>query len=81
MRRAAVRNMNLAEVSFKKKTVSAEEKGGRSHSYKISAEVLSAIVDYIEKERGPDFAKWQSSALFLSTGTTTHGNGRLNPGW
>jgi hypothetical protein len=47
MRRAAVRNLNFADVNFKKKTVSAEEKGGRKHKYKISAEGLSAIADYL----------------------------------
>jgi integrase len=79
MRRAAVRNLNLKDVDFKKRSVSAEEKGGHTHNYKISREGLSAIKDYIEKERGEDFKRWRSPALFLSPATTPHGNGRLNP--
>jgi len=79
MRRAAARNLDLADVDFKKKTVSADEKGGRKHAYKISAEGLAAIADYLEKEREQDYVKWRSPALFLSAATTAHGNGRLNP--
>jgi site-specific recombinase XerD len=79
MRRAAVRNLNLKDVNFKKKTVSAEEKGGHTHAYKISSEGLAAIEDYIRKERDKDLAKWRSPALFLSSRNTAHGNGRLNP--
>ena len=51
MRRFAVRNLNLKDVNFKKRNVSAEEKGGRTHTYKISREALRAIEDYLEKER------------------------------
>jgi site-specific recombinase XerD len=51
MRRAAVRNLNLKDVSFKKRNVSVEEKGGRKHNYKISREGLAAVRDYIQKER------------------------------
>jgi integrase len=79
MRRAAVRNLNLKDVNFKKQNVSAEEKGGRTHTYKISREGLAAIEDYIEKERKQDHKRWRSPALFLSPATNPHGNGRLNP--
>jgi integrase len=79
MRRAAVRNLNLKDISFKKRNVSAEEKGGRKHTYKISSEGLEAIKDYVEKERDQDYKRWKSPALFLSAATTAHGNGRLNP--
>ena len=79
MRRAAIRNLNLKDVNFKKRSVSAEEKGGRTHGYKISREGLAAIKDYVEKERAQDFKKWRSPALFLSPATSAHGNGRLNP--
>ncbi len=79
MRRAAVRNLNLKDVNFKKRNVSAEEKGGRTHTYKISREGLAAIQDYLDKERQPDFKRWRSPALFLSPSNTAHGNGRLNP--
>ena len=30
-------------------------------------------------ERATEYEKWQSSALFLSATTNTHGDGRLNP--
>ncbi len=53
--------------------------GGRKHTYKITYEGLAAITDYIEKERGGDFKRWRSPALFLSPAATPHGNGRLNP--
>jgi integrase len=79
MRRAAVRNLDLKDVNFKKRSVSAEEKGGHTHNYKISREGLAAIMDYIEEERAQDFKRWRSAALFLSPSTTAHGNGRLNP--
>jgi integrase len=78
MRRAAVRNLNLDDINFKRRSVSVEEKGGRTHSYKISSEGLAAIEDYINKERGGDNKKWQSPALFLSAATIAHGTGRLN---
>jgi integrase len=79
MRRAAVRNLNVRDVSIKQKTLSVEEKGGLKHKYKITAEGLRAIQDYLEKERGEDFKRWHSAALFLSPATTAHGSGRLNP--
>jgi integrase len=79
MRRAAVRNMNLKDADFKKRSVSAGEKGGRKHSYKISGEGLAAIEDYLEKERIQDHKRWKSPALFLSPATNPHGDGRLNP--
>ena len=49
----------------------------RQDPYKISREGLQAIQDYLNKERGGDFQKWQSPALFLSARTTAHGDGRL----
>ena len=79
MRRSAVRNLNLEDVNVKKRSVNAEEKGGRTHGYKISREDLGAIKDYVEKERAQDFKRWRSPALFLSPGSTPHGNGQLNP--
>jgi integrase len=47
------------------------------HSYQINKEGLAAIQDYIQNERGADFEKWQSPALFLSPCTNSNGNGRL----
>jgi integrase len=77
MRRAAAANLDLDSLNFKKRTVTAEEKGAVEHSYQISNEGLQAIRDYIEQERPQDDEKWQSPALFLSPFTNPHGNGRL----
>jgi len=78
MRRAAVRNIDPANVDFERRLVSVEEKGGRAHGYKLLREGIAAIEDYVEDERTADFEKWKSPALFLSPSTNTHGNGRLN---
>ena len=79
MRRAAVRNIDLDDVNFEKRLINVEEKGGRTHGYKISREGISAIEDYVAKERTANFKKWKSPALFLSPTTNAHGDGRLNP--
>ena len=79
MRRAAVRNIDLSDVDFERRLINVEEKGGRTHSYKISRGGISAIEDYVTRERAADSKKWKSPALFLSTSTNTHGDGRLNP--
>jgi integrase len=57
MRRAAVRNIDLAVVDFKIRLINVEEKGGRTHGYKISREGISAIKNYVKKERSADFKK------------------------
>jgi site-specific recombinase XerD len=49
------------------------------NGYKISREGISAIEDYVTKERAADVKKWKSPALFLSPDTNAHGDGRLNP--
>lgn len=79
MRRAAAAGLDLDGVDFKKKTVTAEEKGGVEHGYQISNEGLQAIRDYIECERQQDDEKWRSPALFLSPFTNPNGTGRLTP--
>jgi site-specific recombinase XerD len=79
MLRAAVRNIDLADVDFERRLINVEEKGRRTFGYKISREGISAIEDYVAKERAADFKKWKSQALFLSPASTPHGNGRLNP--
>jgi integrase len=79
MRRAAVRNIDLDDVNFEKRLIHVQEKGGRTHGYKISREGIAAIEDYVTKERAADFKKWKSPALFLSPATNAHGDGRLNP--
>ena len=76
MRRAAVRNLNLDDVDFKRRSVSVEEKGGRTHTYKISGEGLAAIKDYINKERGGDNKKWKSPA---SVSLCSHQRTRQRP--
>lgn len=78
MRRAAVRNLNLDDVDWKKKTLAVREKGGLVHRYQISAEGLQALRDYVDEERGSDAKLWQSPALFLAAGTVAHGDGRLS---
>jgi site-specific recombinase XerD len=77
MRRRAVTAINLADVDIEKRKITVEEKGGMRHAYQISREGLSAILDYVQKERGLDNEKWNSAALFLSPCTNPHGNGRL----
>jgi site-specific recombinase XerD len=66
MRRAAVTNLGLANVDWKQRALSVEEKGGRTHSYSISREGIEALRDYVEGERAADAEHWRSSALFLS---------------
>lgn len=77
MRRAAVVNLDLEDVDFKKKAVSVREKGGLVHRYQISAEGLQAIRDYVENERKVDAKVWDSAALFLPASTVAQSNGRL----
>lgn len=77
MRRAAVVNLDLADVDFKKKVLSVREKGGLIHRYQISAEGLQAIRDYIEGERKADAKAWHSSALFVPASTVPQSSGRL----
>jgi site-specific recombinase XerC len=76
MRRAAVTNLDLAGVDWKQRTLSVEEKGGRTHSYSISKEGIGAIRDYVGVERAADSERWRSAALFLSA----FGNPRAGSG-
>jgi integrase len=78
MRRAAVRNLNLDDVDWKKKTLAVREKGGLVQRYQISAEGLQAIRAYVDEERGSDAQYWKSPALFLTADTVAHGDGRLS---
>ena len=77
MRRAAVTRIDLADVDMERKRITVEEKGGAIHTYEISREGMEAIKAYIEHERTSDNVKWQSPALFLTSCTNAHGNGRL----
>ena len=76
MRRAAVCNLNLADVDFRRRSIAVVEKGGHTHHYQISAEGLAAIRDYIEEERSQD--EGASPALFLSAAVNANGKGRLS---
>ena len=77
MRRAAVVNLDLEDVDFKKKAVSVREKGGLIHRYQISNEGLQAIRNYVDGERKADAKAWQSPALFLPASTVAQSSGRL----
>lgn len=78
MRRAAVTKINLADVSFKRRVINVEEKGGLTHGYQISREGMVAVEAYLEYEREKDNDKWKSESLFLSAAENSHGDGRLN---
>lgn len=78
MRRAAITNLDLSNVSWKERKLSVEEKGGKTHEYAISKEGLEAIRDYVEKERPADAAHWKSPALFLSASSNPRGGERLS---
>jgi len=76
MRRAAITRINLDDVDFEEQAIAVEEKGGVQHKYQISKEGLAAIQMYVELKRDQDFNRWESPALFLTSCTTPHGNGR-----
>ncbi len=80
MRRAAITNLDLSGVDWKKRTVSVVEKGGVTHSYSISREGLEAIKAYFESERLQDAEQqWQTSqALFLTAHQNPRGGARLS---
>jgi len=79
MRRSAVRNLNVKDIDFKNRKVSAEEKRRPQACLQDSREGLGAVRDYLEKERGQDYKHWRSPALFLSPATIAQGDGRLSP--
>jgi integrase len=78
MRRAAVTNLDLANVVWKQRTLSVEEKGGRTHSYSISKEGIEALKDYVSQERAGDAEQWRSPALFLSAPGNARAGERLS---
>jgi len=79
MRRKAVTNIDIHNINFDRKTISVVEKGGFTHSPKISQEGLNAIKAYIDRERLIDNERWNSPTLFLSNSPNKKGNGRLTP--
>lgn len=79
MRRAAITKIDLVGVNRKNSTISTIEKGGSVQTYPISKDGIEAIIDYLERERGLDFAKWQSPSLFLAASSVSRGDGRLSP--
>jgi integrase len=78
MRRAAITNLDLANIDWKQRTLSVVEKGGATHGYSISKEGLEAIRDYVERERPADYAHWKSPALFLATPNNPRSGERLS---
>ena len=77
MRRAAIVNLNLADIDAKNRILSVMEKGGSVQPYPISKEGLAAILDYLENEREGDDQKFNSPALFLKPATVKADDGRL----
>src|SRR5205085_8660489 len=78
MRRAAVTNLDLANVDWKQRTLVVEEKGGKRHTYSISKEGIEAIRDYVEQERAADAEQWRAPALFLSAFNNPRASERLS---
>jgi integrase len=78
MRRAAITKLDVSDVDFRKKTLTVKEKGGITQGYQISNEGLQAIRDYLDQEHLGDDEKWNSPALFLTSSTNPHGDGRLS---
>lgn len=78
MRRAAVTNIDLADVDFEKRSIRVVEKGGLQHEYKVSNDGLEAIRNYLDAEYGADAERWHSPALFLPSLETRRSTGRLN---
>jgi integrase len=77
MRRAAIVNVNLADIDFLNRQILVTEKGNVQHSYLISKEGTKALEDYLRAERKKDNEKWNSPAFFLSASTSAKSNGRL----
>ena len=79
MRRAAVTHITLDDIDRQSKKITALEKGGNQHSYKITAQGLKAIEDYIEQERPFDAEFYTSPALFLSARHPKNKDGKILP--
>ena len=79
MRRAAVTHITLDDIDRQAKKITALEKGGNQHSYKITAQGLKAIEDYIEQERPFDAEFYTSPALFLSARHPKNITGKIQP--
>ncbi len=77
MRRGAVVRLDLESLDVQRRALTVLEKGGYTHTYRISQEGLRAIHDYLTHERPQDAAHWQSAALFLPATTVTQSTGRL----
>lgn len=79
MRRAAVAGLLLDNVDFKDKRLTVLEKGAATHTYKISREGISAISDYVEKERKRDAERFNAPELFLAAESSRNHRGRMHP--
>src|SRR6266850_764048 len=77
MRRGAIVRLDLESLDVQRRALTVLEKGGYTHTYRISQEGLRAIHDYLTHERPQDAAHWQSAALFLPATTVTQSTGRL----
>ena len=64
IRRSAITNLNLADIDFDRRILSALEKGGSVQPYPISKQGMSAISDYLELERAGDQEKCSPMASF-----------------
>lgn len=79
MRRAAVVEVDLADVDLAAGAVGVREKGGVRHLYQVGREGLAALRDYLDHERPLDAARKPSPALFLPDAGNARGNRRLSP--
>lgn len=80
MRRSAVTRINLPGIDWNKRTIVVPEKGGTEHRYHISQEGLSAIRDYLDRERSVDAESWDESLfLFLAPRQNAKSGGPLCP--
>ena len=79
MRRAAITNINLADINFEENVIPVLEKGGAVKYYDVSQEGMDALQDYLTYERQVDDAHWQSPALFLKAACVAGKGGRMSP--
>jgi len=79
MRRAAVVAIEVEDVEVEERALRTSEKGGMEQVYQISREGLTAITDYLEKERPLDAKHYKKSpALFLPATGKVNASGRLS---
>ena len=79
MRRKAITNIMMNDISFKEKSITTKEKGEVLHCYTTSKDALQAIQNYIELERDMDAVHFQTPYLFLPAHSSPNTTGHLNP--